>query len=262
MNNKLIENWKNNQPCINAWLSIPNSFTAEAFGKMGWDSITIDMQHGLNDYQSIIPMIQAISNSKSIPFVRVPWNEPSIIMKSLDLGVMGIIAPMINTKEDCENLVSSCKYPPLGKRSFGPIRAQLTYGAKYYEDANSNILCFAMIETEQAVKNLDDILSVPNLTGVYIGPADMSINFGLKPKFDVKENPVYDNIKFIAKKAKDYGKIAGIHNGSTTYAKEMIEIGFQFVTISSDFRAMTTYAQNVIDEMKEKTKINSNSDTY
>ena len=108
MINKLIEKWKNGQPCINAWLSVPNSFTAEAFGKMGWDSITIDMQHGLNDYHTSISMVQALANSQSIPFVRVPWNEPSIIMKTLDLGVMGIIAPMINTKKDCEDFVSYC----------------------------------------------------------------------------------------------------------------------------------------------------------
>jgi len=183
-------------------------------------------------------------------------------MKTLDLGVMGIIAPMINTKKDCENFVSYCKYPPIGKRSFGPIRAQLVHGPDYYENANSNILCFAMIETEEAVKNLDEILSVPDLTGVYIGPADMSINYGLKPKFDVKENPVYDNIKLIAKKAKEYGKIAGIHNGTSKYAKEMIDVGFELVTISSDFRAMTSGAQKVIDEMKEITTNNTKSDSY
>ena len=262
MINKLLEKWEKGNTCINGWLSISNAFTAEAFGKMGWDSITIDMQHGLNDYQTSISMVQAISNSQSVPFVRVPWNEPSIIMKTLDLGVMGIIAPMINTKKDCENFVSYCKYPPIGKRSFGPIRAQLVHGEDYYENANSNILCFAMIETDEAVKNLDEILSVPDLKGVYIGPADMSINYGLKPKFDVKENPVYENIKLIAKKAKEYGKIAGIHNGTTKYAKEMIDVGFQLVTISSDFRAMTSGAQKVIDEMKEITTNNTKSDSY
>ena len=119
-----------------------------------------------------------------------------------------------------------------------------------------------MIETEEAVNNLDEILSVPNLTGVYIGPADMSINYGLKPKFDVKENPVYANIKLIAKKSKEYRKIAGIHNGSTKYAKEMINLGFQLVTISSDFRAMTSSAQNIIDEMKEIQTSNTKSDSY
>ncbi len=260
--NKLLKIWKENKPVVNGWLSIPNSFTAEAFGKMGWDSITIDMQHGQSDYSTSIPMLQALSASPSTPMVRVPWYEPGIIMRMLDLGVLGIIAPMINTKEDCEKFVSYCYYPPIGQRSFGPMRAQLVHGPDYFSNANKNVLSFAMIETQQAVDNLDDILSVPNLTGVYIGPADMSSSYGLKPKFDVKEDPVYSNIKLIAKKANEYGKIAGIHNGTTQYAKEMIDIGFKLVTISSDFRSMSTHAQSVIDDMKEKTKDTNQSEAY
>ena len=166
MENKLINKWKEGGVCINAWLSIPNFFIAEAFGKMGWDAITIDMQHGQSDYSSSIPMLQALSSSASTPMVRVPWYEPGIIMRMLDLGVLGIIAPMINTKKDCEKFVSYCYYPPIGQRSFGPMRAQLIHGSNYFEKANQNILSFAMIETQQAVDNLDEILSVPNLTVV------------------------------------------------------------------------------------------------
>ena len=260
--NKLLEIWQSGNPVINAWLSIPNSFTAEAFGKMGWDSITIDMQHGQNDYQTSIPMLQSLSSSQSVPMTRVPWSEPGIIMKMLDLGILGIIAPMINTKEDCEKFVSYCYYPPIGERSFGPMRAQLVHGSEYFVNANKNILSFAMIETKQAVENIDYILSVPNLTGVYIGPADMSSSYGLTPKFDVKEDPVFSNIKLIAKKAKEYGKIAGIHNGSTSYAKEMISLGYNFVTVLSDFRIMSSYSQKVIDEMKNNKKDNVGSNSY
>ena len=246
---------------LNGWLSIPNSFTAEAMSKMGWDSITIDLQHGQNDYSSSISMLQAIANSNTIPFARVPWNEPGIIMKMLDLGVMGIIAPMINSKRECENFVSYCNYPPIGQRSFGPMRAQLIYGSDYYNNANRAVISFAMIETKEAVENIDEILSVPNLTGVYIGPGDMCSAYGLKPQFDVKKDPIFSNIKMIAEKATKKGKIAGIHNGTTDYAKEMIELGYKFVTVSSDFRSMSTHAQNIVNEMKnnEKGKLSSSS---
>ena len=260
--NNLLEIWKSNKPVVNAWLSIPNSFTAEAFGKMGWDSITIDMQHGQNDYQTSIAMLQSLASSKSVPMVRVPWNEPGIIMKMLDLGVMGIISPMINNKNDCEKFISYCYYPPLGQRSFGPMRAQLVHGTSYFNKANKNILSFAMIETKEAVENLDEILSVPNLTGVYIGPADMSSSYGLPPKFDVREDPVFSNIKLIVKKTNDHGKIAGIHNGSTDYAKEMINIGFKFVTVLSDFRIMSANSQKIIDIMKDKDTGQSGSSSY
>ena len=261
INNLIKKKFSSNETVINGWLSIPNSFTAETMSKMGWDSITIDMQHGQNDYSTSISMLQAITNN-SIPFVRVPWNEPGIIMKMLDLGVMGIIAPMINSKKECEKFVSYCNYPPLGQRSFGPMRAQLIYGSDYYESANDNIISLAMIETKEAVENIDEILSVPHLTGVYIGPGDMSSSYGKKPQFDIKEDPVYSNIKMIVKKAKEKGKIAGIHNGTTDYAKEMINIGYQFVTVSSDYRSMTTHAQSILNEMKEDIKNQTSSSTY
>ena len=260
--NNLLNIWKSNKAVINGWLSIPNSFTAEAFGKMGWDSITIDMQHGQNDYQSNIAMLQSLANSKSVPITRVPWNEPGIIMKMLDLGVMGIIAPMINTKKECEKFVSYCYYPPMGQRSFGPMRAQLIHGTDYFNLANDNIISFAMIETKEAVENLEEILSVPKLTGVYIGPADMSSSYGLPPKFDVKEDPVYSNIKLISEMANKYGKIAAIHTGSPSYAKEMIDIGYKFVTVLSDFRIMNSNAQKIVDEMKDKISNKSESSSY
>lgn len=260
-NKFILDILKNDKAIINGWLSIPNSFTAEAMSKMGWDTLTIDLQHGINDYSTSVAMLQAIANSSTIPFARVPWNEPGIIMKMLDAGSCGIISPMINNKEQCEKFVSYCYYPSIGQRSFGPMRAQLIYGSDYQIHANSQIITLAMIETKEAVKNLDEILSVKNLTGVYIGPADMSLAYGLKPKFDVKEDPVFSNIKLIVKKAKEHGKIAGIHNGTTQYAKEMIALGYQFVTISSDFRSMSSFAQNIIDEMKEN-KITNKSSTY
>lgn len=256
-NNKL----KDQDFILNGWLSIPNSFTAEAMSKMGWDTITIDLQHGQNDYSTSISMVQSISYN-AIPFARVPWNEPGIIMKMLDLGVIGIIAPMINTKEDCEKFVSYCYYPSVGQRSFGPMRAQLNYGLNYYSKANDNIASFAMIETQEAVDNIDSILSVSNLTGIYIGPGDMSSSYGFSPKFDVEEDPVYSNIEMIVKKAKDKGKIAGIHNGTTDYAKKMIKIGYKFVTISSDFRSMSTHAQSVVNDMKNISPDKSSSSTY
>jgi|TARA_B110000438_G_C15725199_1_gene611687 4-hydroxy-2-oxoheptanedioate aldolase len=262
MNSNILKLIDNKKPIINGWLSLPNSFTAEAMSKMGWDTITIDLQHGQNDYSSSIPMIQAMSNSNVSIMARVPWNEPGIIMKMLDLGVLGIISPMINNKKDCEKFVSYCYYPPLGQRSFGPMRALLNYGPNYFKNANKSILSFAMIETKEAVNNLDEILSVPNLSGVYIGPADMSSSYGLSPKFDVKEDPVYSNIKLIAQKAKEYNKIAGIHNGTVNYAKEMIELGYKLVTISSDFRSMTAHAQGIVDEMKNTNENHSSNSSY
>ena len=142
------------------------------------------------------------------------------------------------------------------------MRAQLIYGQDYFNNSNQNVMSFAMIETKQAVENLDDIMSVPNLTGVYIGPADMSSSYGLPPKFDVREDPVFSNINFIVKKAKEHGKIAGIHNGTTSYAKEMIRLGYKFVTILSDFRVMSSHSQEIVNEMKNQSSDKSESNSY
>ena len=116
-----------------------------------------------------------------------------------------------------------------------------------------------LLEEKRYSSRVEQILSVENLNGVYIGPADMSLAYGLKPQFDVKEDPVFSNIKLIVNKAKEHGKIAGIHNGTTQYAKEMMSLGYQFITISSDYRAMSSFAQNIVKEMKEIKELEESS---
>ena len=121
----------------------------------GYDSLTIDMQHGVVDYQTAVTMLQAISTTPVIPLARVPWNDPAILMKSLDAGVYRVICPMINTRAEAEALVRACKYPPRGYRSFGPVRASIYAGSDYVDHANDDLIVMPMIETSEALKNLD-----------------------------------------------------------------------------------------------------------
>ena len=145
--NTLRETWKSGRAAVNGWLAIPNSFSAETMAHQGWDSLTIDMQHGVVDYAALVPMLQAISTTPTMPLVRVPWLEPGILMKSLDAGAYGVICPMVNSRVDAQNLVAWTHYAPRGTRSFGPVRASLYGGADYAEHANDTIVAFAMIET-------------------------------------------------------------------------------------------------------------------
>ena len=145
--NKAKEIIKNGNAVINGWLQIPSTVSAETMAQQGWDSLTIDMQHGLVDYQAALNMLQVISGSGKTPMVRVPWNEPGIIMKSLDAGALGIICPMINTPEDAINFVGATRYAPEGHRSSGPTRALMVHGANYHDEANEKIISLAMIET-------------------------------------------------------------------------------------------------------------------
>ena len=248
--NRLRGIWKSGGAVVNGWLGIANGFSAETMAHQGWDSLVIDLQHGVIDYAGMVPMLQAISTTNTVPIVRVPWLEPGILMKSLDAGAYAVICPMVNSREDAEKLVAYTHYAPQGTRSFGPIRALLYGGADYAKYANETIVTFAMIETAKALENLDDILTTPGLDAVYIGPSDLSLALGCTPVFDDVDPPVAEAIDRILARAKAHGVVAGIHNGTPESALKRIAKGFQFVTISSDARLMAAGAQQVIAKMR------------
>lgn len=247
--NRIRTIWKGGGAVVNGWLAIPTAFSAETMAHQGWDSLTIDLQHGVVDYQAAVNMLTAISTTNTVPVVRVPWLEPGILMKVLDAGAYAVICPMVNTREDAEKLVAATHYQPRGTRSFGPVRALLYGGEDYPKHANDTIVVFAMIETKQALDNLDDILSVKGLDAVYIGPSDLSLALGCTPTFDDVDKPVAEAIDHILAKAKEHGLVAAIHNGTPEAALKRIEKGFQFVTVSSDARLMAAGAKQVIAKM-------------
>ena len=252
--NKLKEIFKKGNAAVNGWLQIPNSFTAELMANQDWDSLTLDMQHGIIDYSSAIGMLQAISTKNVVPLVRVNWNEPGQIMKILDAGCYGIICPMVSNKKEAENFVQACMYPPQGYRSFGPVRGFLYGGSDYPKYANDELLKFAMIETKESLDKLDEIMSTPGLSGIYIGPADLSIALGEEPGFDKPEGTkAYNEICRILETAKKHNIFAAIHNGTPEYALKMIEKGFNLVTVGSDHRSISIGAKLIIDKIKGST---------
>ena len=248
--NRLRTLWKEDKAAVNGWLAIPSSFAAETMAHQGWDTLTIDMQHGVIDYADMLHMLQAISTTPTVPIVRVPWLEPGILMKALDAGAYGVICPMINTREDAQKLVAYTHYAPRGTRSFGPVRATLYGGADYPTQANDTIVSFAMIETRQALDNLDDILSVEGLDAVYIGPSDLSLSVGCKPGFDDVDPLVAQAMDHICERAKAHGVKAGVHNGRPDVALARVAKGFRFVTVSSDARLIAAGSQALLAEMR------------
>lgn len=252
--NRIRSIWKGGGAVVNGWLAIPSSFSAEVMAHQGWDTLTVDLQHGVTDYASAVAMFTAISTTPTIPIARVPWLDPGIIMKTLDAGAYGIICPMVNCREDAEKFVQACRYPPEGGRSFGPIRAMLYGGPEYPVKANETIVTLAMIETRQALDRLDEILSVKGLDAVYIGPADLSLSLGCTPTFDEVDKPVAEAIDMILAKANERNVMPCIHNGTPEYALKRIERGFRLVTIGSDARLMTAGAQQVMFKMRSGMK--------
>jgi 4-hydroxy-2-oxoheptanedioate aldolase len=249
--NRLREIWKRGEAAVNGWCAIPTGFSAEVMAHQGFDSLTIDMQHGVVDYQVAVSMLQGISTRDVVPLARVPWNHPAFIMKILDAGAYGVICPMINTRDEAAALVAACKYAPRGYRSFGPVRASLYGGADYAQAANDTLLVMPMIETAEAVKNIDAILSVPGIDAVYVGPADLSLTLGCTPKLDQTEAPVVEAQEVIAAACKRNGVVAGIHCGGAPYALKMIAAGYQFVTLASDTRFLAARAADEVNAVRK-----------
>ena len=244
--NRLKKIWREGETAVNGWLHVPSSFSAEVMAHAGWDSLTIDMQHGPVDYGSLVPMLQAISTTDTVPVVRVPWNDPGLIMRVLDAGCYAVICPMINTREEAESFVGACRYPPEGYRSYGPYRATLYGGQDYTDHANATVVTMAMIETHEALENLEQILCVPGLDAIFVGPSDLGQSLGHGPGTDRSEPELVEAINGVLAAAREHGLAAGIFTGSPEYASRMAGKGFQFVTISSDVRLMASAAASAI----------------
>lgn len=232
--NTALSAWRKNEQTIGCWLSLANTYTAEAISKLGYDWVCIDLQHGIIDYTDVANMLPAISTSDATPIVRVPWNEPYEIMKVLDAGAYGVIVPMINNREEAAQAVAACRYPPLGNRSFGPIRAALYGGKGYPTEANDQIACIAMIETQDGVTNLEEIVTTPGLDGIYIGPADLALSMGLPVSGDQPQPEHLEQVKRILACCKKHKVAAGIHTSSLAYTQKYLELGFNFVTAGSE----------------------------
>lgn len=235
---------------LNAWCSIASSHTAEAIAHQGFDTVTIDLQHGAIDYAAAFHMLQAISTTPAVPFVRVPWNEPGLLMKVLDAGAYGVICPMINTKADAERFAGACRYAPAGYRSFGPNRVVQYAGADYWRHANEEVLLLAQIETEEAVSNAEPILAVPGLDGIYIGPGDLSLSMGAEPKMAPSDARVLAAMADVRERTRAAGKIAGVHtDGPATVLTRYAE-GYQFCSMQTDMRMLINAARAAVVAVK------------
>jgi 4-hydroxy-2-oxoheptanedioate aldolase len=251
--NRIKQIWRDGKCVTMGWLSVSHGFTAEVMARQGFDALVVDMQHGTTELSNVLPMLQAISQTDTVPVVRVPWNDPAIIMKALDLGAYAIIVPLVNTAEDAAKAVAACRYPPVGMRSSGPVRAVHYGGADYVAQANDEIVVMAMIETKEGLANLDAICATPGLDAVYIGPSDLSFALGLDPRGD-NPDPIHlatcDQIRDAAHK---HGIKACMHCATGTFAAGAVKRGFDLVMITSDINSMVAGARRQLDDLKAAT---------
>ena len=232
--NTLKEKMLRGECTTNGWCALGSSYSAELLGHAGFDSVTVDMQHGMFDFAQAMPMLQALSATPTTPIVRAPWNDTAIIMHLLDAGAYGVICPMVNNRAEAERLVAACRYAPTGMRSFGPARGLLYGGPDYFDHANDEIVVLAMIETLDGIEHLDDILATPGLDGIYIGPADLALVLGARPGSDLTDQRCVDTIAHILARAKAHGKFAGIFCASGQVGAIRRKQGFHMVTLTHE----------------------------
>lgn len=247
--NHLHQVWAEKRYALNAWLSIGSSYAAEVLAHLPYDAVTVDLQHGMFGTETALAMLQAISTSRAVPMVRVPDDTPSTIGRALDMGAYGVICPMINTRAQCEAFVASVRYPPQGERSFGPARGLLFGGADYAAEANETVLSWAMVETKEALDNVEQIAGVEGLSGLYIGPSDLSMT--LEGSIASPLSPaVVAEVRRIVAVARANALRIGIFCPDVGFARQMIEAGCDLVTVMNDAGLLRKATGDLIAELR------------
>lgn len=231
--NPLQEKWTRGEVTLGAWCSSPSSVMAEALAASNYDYVCVDMQHGVAGYSEAVHMFQAISGQGATPIARVPANDAATIGRALDGGAMGVVVPLVNTPEDAARAVAACRYPPLGDRSYGPVRASTVTGSRNPQDLNQ-VICAVMVETREGLERVDEIAATPGLDAIYVGPADLSLALELPPAYEHDVTEHVDAIESIRSTCERHGITAGIHCVGGEMGERRRTQGFQMMTLVND----------------------------
>ena len=232
--NPLKAAWAEGRTAFGLWSVVPGSVGAEILAEAGVDYVCVDQQHGVIDYDSMVPMFQAIRGGGAAPITRVLSNDPFLIMKALDAGAWAVIVPLVNSAEEAARAVSACRYPPRGMRSFGPVRAANVIGSRDPEELGGEVVCLVMVETREALERVEEIAGTPGLDGIYVGPSDLALSLGLPPTLEVAEDEHAEAVRRISEACHERGIAAGIHSPSGDWARRHAEAGFDLVTVATD----------------------------
>lgn len=235
---------------VNGWLSIPDAFGAALFARAGWDSVTLDAQHGLFDERSLRDVLHALSAATPRRYVRVPWNDPALVGRALDLGADGVIAPMINSVAEAQALARAAWYPPRGQRSFGPGLSALRAGGRPYVDYAGDTSVWAMIETREALEAVEAVAAVDGVDGLFVGPNDLALSLGLPSGSNRQEPQMIDAFGRIVAAAAAHRKRSGIYCTNAAYARQMADLGFTMVTAAGDAALLSAAAAQVVEDVR------------
>ncbi len=236
--NTTLRTWRAGGQTLGTWIGLANTQVAELMANFDFDWLCVDTQHGLVDYADLCNMLPAISTTDTTPFVRVPWNEPYVIMRALDAGAYGVVVPMINTAEDARRAVAACRYPPEGMRSYGPSRAIIYGGPDYGQKANDEIAVILMVETDEGLANVEEIAATPGVDCLFIGPSDLSLAVGLEPGKGWGEPAFNEAVAAIEAACARHGIAIGLYTHSTELAIEFWQRGYHMVDLLGDSRLL------------------------
>ncbi len=247
----LTDRLRGRERALGYWVVLDAPVATERLARLGYDYVCVDGQHGLVEYSGILRALTAIdAGGGCVGLVRVGANDPYLIGQALDAGAAGVIVPLVNSAEDAARALSSALYPPLGTRSYGPMRSGLRVGPRPQE-SNAAVSCLAMIETPEGLANVEQICAVPGLTGIYVGPSDLSIAVGGAYPGDPAVAEVFEAaLVRIREAAAVAGVAAGIHTPSGAEAARRLEQGFTFATVSSDLTHLEAAAARHLAEAR------------
>jgi 2-keto-3-deoxy-L-rhamnonate aldolase RhmA len=248
LKNPLKAKLQRGEAVVGTFIEIAHPDITEWLSRVGFDWLLLDSEHAPTGFENLQRMMQAMNGTDCAPIIRPQWNEQVVMKRVLDLGTYGVLIPWVNSKEEAENAVRYCKYPPEGVRGFGPRRLAM-FDPDYFKTANEELLVAVQIETAKALKNLDDILSVSGIDACYIGPWDLSVSmgFGVPPNWnDPKYLDAFDQVIAAAKR---HGKPAGMFS-TTENIEWALEKGFKFNTVEDDDTFLLKSAQMALDKAR------------
>lgn len=244
---------------IGAWCSIGSSYVVELMASCGFDWICIDLQHGFAHLGDLLPMLQAASITQTPALVRVPRLDAGLIGRALDAGATGVIVPMVNSAAEAREAVRACRYPPDGERSWGPARLTLAEPAYSGERANARVQCLVMVETLDAVRNLDEIVQVEGVDAVFVGPSDLAVDMGLHPRRGPIAGEHATTLAGIARTCQERGVPAGIFCGTFRAVTEFEEMGYTILAATTDAALIRAGAAEGLQGLRARAEARSPS---
>jgi 4-hydroxy-2-oxoheptanedioate aldolase len=239
---------KHGDPSVGTWLTLPDPLAARMMSRVGFDWLTVELEHAPTTFETAAISFAIISGSGAVPLARVPWNSVENIKRVLDTGAWGVVVPMVNSREEAEAAVGAARYAPGGGRTIGGQLHAVNFECDpgtYYSRANEEILVVLMAEHVKAIEHADEIFSVPGIDVVFIGPNDLTHSMGMAPCFECDDTAFTDALAHVLKISKKYGIAPGIHVADAAAAQRRIEQGFQFVAIGSEAGMMLSKAQEI-----------------